>query len=122
QCIFDVGANIGEYTIAASQICKNAKIYAFEPIENTFNILKENLKAYQNDNIVLVNKGLSLETKKQRFNIYPSHAHASAYDIKGIEYSKENKEWVELIAGSEYAQENKIDHIDLLKIDVEGGE
>lgn len=122
QCIFDVGANIGEYSIATSQICKDAKIYAFEPIKSTFSILKENLKSYQNENIFLVNKGLSSKTRKENFNIYPSHAHASAYDIKGLGYNKENKETVELMAGSEYAKDNNIDHIDFLKIDVEGGE
>lgn len=122
QCIFDVGANIGEYTLAASQICDDANIYAFEPVKETFNILIENLKEHQNENIEIVNKGLSSEAKKQSFNIYPSHAHASAYEIKGVGYKAKKRESVELMTGNTFARRNNIEHIDLLKIDVEGGE
>ncbi len=121
KCIIDAGANIGEYTIAASQLC-TTNIHAFEPIESTFHILKENLKGCQTDKIVTVKKGLSSETKKQDFNIYPAHAHASAYHIKGVDYGIENKETVELIAGDEYVKENNIPFVDMLKIDVEGSE
>jgi hypothetical protein len=31
-CIFDVGANIGLFTLFSTQMCKDATVYAFEPL------------------------------------------------------------------------------------------
>ena len=43
--VVDVGANIGYYTIlAASRICENGKIFAFEPVSSTFFRLKRNVQ------------------------------------------------------------------------------
>jgi FkbM family methyltransferase len=39
---FDVGANVGSYTILASGVC-GSKTLAFEPIKSTFNILSKNV-------------------------------------------------------------------------------
>ena len=41
---YDVGANIGSYTILAAGVC-GAKVCAFEPAPNTFYFLKENVSA-----------------------------------------------------------------------------
>lgn len=42
----DVGANMGSYTILASGICQ-AKTYAFEPVESTFQCLVANIQLNQ---------------------------------------------------------------------------
>ena len=34
-CVFDVGANIGFFTLFVQQIWKNVRVYAFEPIPNS---------------------------------------------------------------------------------------
>ena len=39
---YDVGANIGSYTILAAGVC-GAKVCSFEPVPNTFHFLKENV-------------------------------------------------------------------------------
>ena len=39
---YDVGANIGSYTILAAGVC-GAKVCSFEPVPNTFQFLKENV-------------------------------------------------------------------------------
>src|SRR6185503_20845786 len=31
-CVFDVGANIGLFSLFVGQVCKSARIYAFEPL------------------------------------------------------------------------------------------
>lgn len=45
--IFDIGANVGKYTNLIRSIDKNAKIYAFEPLENTLKTYKVKCNAQQ---------------------------------------------------------------------------
>ena len=39
--IFDVGANIGEYTEYLLNNCEQLEVHAFEPVKETFDELKE---------------------------------------------------------------------------------
>lgn len=52
---FDIGANIGSYTLLASGICK-ANSVAFEPVASTFDILAQNIALNQlQDKVILKN-------------------------------------------------------------------
>ena len=42
--LFDVGANVGKYTLMLENLFPNAKIHSFEPGHATFAALKENVK------------------------------------------------------------------------------
>ncbi|GAX45461.1 amino acid adenylation [Tolypothrix sp. NIES-4075] len=70
DCIFDVGANIGLFTLFVGQICKDVSIYAFEPIPPVFELLRRNAENYSL-NVKLFNLGLSSETKSDTFTYYP---------------------------------------------------
>ncbi|WP_138506146.1 non-ribosomal peptide synthetase, partial [Nostoc sp. PA-18-2419] len=70
DCIFDVGANIGLFTLFMGQIYKDISIYAFEPILPVFNLLRINAENY-GLNVKLFNIGLSSETKSDTFTYYP---------------------------------------------------
>ena len=50
---FDIGANIGSYTILASGHCK-AKSIAFEPINKTFQTLKQNIELNKLEDLVII--------------------------------------------------------------------
>lgn len=54
---FDVGANIGAYTLLASESAK-AVVYAFEPHPATFAMLKVNVELNHRENITLYNLAL----------------------------------------------------------------
>jgi FkbM family methyltransferase len=56
--VIDAGAQIGLYSILFSKICKNGKVYCFEPTD-TFELLKKNCEYNNCDNVVLINKPLS---------------------------------------------------------------
>ena len=45
-CIFDVGANIGFFTLWAHGRCRKPRIYAFEPLPPTFDTLRANVDLY----------------------------------------------------------------------------
>ena len=120
KIIFDGGANVGKYSLLAAEFCTDAKIYAFEPVASTFELLKKNVS--ENKNIIPINSGLYNEHQKKEIKIYDSHTHSSLYEIKGIDYSVQKTELIELVTGDSFMKENKIEKIDFLKLDIEGAE
>nr|WP_329608409.1 FkbM family methyltransferase [Nostoc sp. CMAA1605] len=145
DCIFDVGANIGLFTIFASQMQKNIQIYAFEPIASTFAVLEDNIRLHSLEKVRLFNCGLSSENNPDKiFTFYPNMAGNSTTkpndiiaDTDEIKSQPDAEEITDLFADlfveqtqvkcqvrtlSSLIDELGIDTIDLLKIDVEGEE
>jgi amino acid adenylation domain-containing protein/FkbM family methyltransferase len=80
-CIFDVGANIGMFTLFVNQSCARPRIYAFEPLRPIFETLRVNAELY-GDNVKLFNYGLSDTCRTESFTFYPRYSMmsgASAY-------------------------------------------
>ncbi|MEM8968581.1 MAG: FkbM family methyltransferase, partial [Bacteroidota bacterium] len=69
--IFDVGANIGLFSLSLTQSFQKLKIFAFEPIPEIFNALTNNAKCYF-PGAVLCNVGLSNTAKISEFNYSPA--------------------------------------------------
>ena len=66
--IFDIGANIGSWTIAQRTLHnKDTKIYSFEPIKKTFEVLKKNIP--ENSNIKIYNFALGEEDTYQTMSL-----------------------------------------------------
>lgn len=119
--IFDIGANIGWYSIHLAKMYKNATIYAFEPIPETFNQLKKNSELNRVNNIVFNNFALSDKTQILPFFYSPNvTGAASSLNIIG------DDKMLELSCQSttidNYVIENKINKLDFIKCDVEGAE
>ncbi len=70
DCIFDVGAHIGLFSLFAGQQGEAIQIYAFEPIEQTFEMLKSNVSLYQT-NVKIFNCGLAARAESAEFTYYP---------------------------------------------------
>lgn len=71
--IFDVGANVGFFTLFAHCGHRNLKVHAFEPIPPTFEELRKNVRLYDLP-AKLHNLGLSAETERASFTFYPEMA------------------------------------------------
>jgi len=78
DCIFDVGANIGMFTLFVNQKCSNTKIYSFEPAPPLFEILRLNTELNK-VNGKLFNFGLSNEAKTATFTFYPNNSGMSSF-------------------------------------------
>ncbi|GGS54976.1 hypothetical protein GCM10010206_15880 [Streptomyces cinerochromogenes] len=69
DCIVDVGANIGLFTLFAGLRCPGARIYAFEPIPPVFDSLRRNVALHGLDATVF-DCGLAAEAKEETFTFY----------------------------------------------------
>ena len=68
---FDVGANIGEWTNFVSKMKPGAKVFSFEPIDDSFNDLSKNVKS---KNARLIKMALGDKTEKVVFNVYGDYS------------------------------------------------
>ncbi|HYV83577.1 MAG TPA: FkbM family methyltransferase, partial [Pyrinomonadaceae bacterium] len=71
--IFDVGANIGLFTLFAQRKCPAAQIYSFEPLPPNFELLRTNVTRH-NANARLFNYGISNTSAIANFTFYPEAA------------------------------------------------
>lgn len=119
--IFDIGANIGWYSIHLAMKLNSSKIYSFEPIPSTFNQLKLNVKLNGCENIVLNN--LALTDKKQKLSFFYSPNNTVASSSRNI-MENDEAQLIECDANTidEYIIENNITSLDFIKCDVEGAE
>jgi tyrocidine synthetase-3 len=148
-CIFDIGANIGVFTLYMHRECKDARIYSFEPVPPVYEVLELNTSLYEGDFRVF-NHALGAKAGEVEFTYYPHAAFLSggfadrdqeAVTIKAFLQSREEEklteeQYDELLAQrlttdtytcrvktlSRVIEENGIETIDLLKIDVEKAE
>jgi amino acid adenylation domain-containing protein/FkbM family methyltransferase len=147
DCIFDVGANIGLFTLWAHQQCRKPRVYAFEPNPVAFQIASDNTALYGLD-VNLFECGLSDKTKKAPFTYYLDWSGMSGFyadtkedsqvtrtflinqDAQLAEYADEllqdrfqSETFIcQLRTISDIIRENNIAQIDLLKVDVEKSE
>tara|TARA_Y100001970_G_C14128105_1_gene800139 strand:+ start:411 stop:1133 length:723 start_codon:yes stop_codon:yes gene_type:complete len=139
NCIFDIGAHKGETIKFFLKNFEFEKIYSFEPIPETFELLKKNINLLSNfkkKKIVLENSAVgSAETKISIKQMVESSS-STIRDInqnskyfnkkkKLLYFSKDDffkKIDVNQITLNKYTKINSIEKIDFLKIDTEGYE
>lgn len=123
----DIGANIGSFTLVAAKIARRGEVHAFEPSVHHFSRLSRNVELNNFRNVHLNRKGLSDKTETATLFL-PSmkgemnnSGAASLYSSDAAE-DMQLKEEIELISLDDYVANQKIDRIDLIKIDIEGAE
>lgn len=120
DCVLDVGANIGFHTMYFAELAGNTgKIFAFEPIPVNFLALKQNLSLNGFGQITAEEIALGNETNTIKIHIDPGLKNPGAYTL--LSHGKANT-YITCVKGDEYLDNKKIDHVDFIKIDVEGYE
>ncbi|MCH7809055.1 MAG: FkbM family methyltransferase, partial [Chloroflexi bacterium] len=76
--IFDVGANIGLFTVFVNQICSGTHLYAFEPNPAVLDILKANARTHASG-ATLFDFGLSSENKTAELTFYQGFSLLSGF-------------------------------------------
>jgi FkbM family methyltransferase len=124
--IFDVGANVGDYTrCLLDSFGDRASIFAFEPAPDTFAVLAANLGHVSN--VSLKPFGFSDRIGPAvLFSAGPGSKLASVYQTTGrLERSGLTiaiEQMIELTTIDQFCADNQIDRIRFLKLDVEGHE
>lgn len=118
--VFDIGANIGYYTIQFSRIFKKTGIiYSFEPLSYQYNLLKRNIALNNISNVIPI-KMIVSDTDGSTRRVYFSgmeNTGNSSLEIESQEY-----EDVATTTIDHFCEDKNIENIDLVKIDVEGHE
>ncbi|HKX31469.1 MAG TPA: amino acid adenylation domain-containing protein [Blastocatellia bacterium] len=73
-CIFDVGANIGMFTLFACRNRKGVRVYAFEPIEPIYEVLQINTQLYGDGRVKLYQMGLGAREKRESYTYYRGYS------------------------------------------------
>jgi FkbM family methyltransferase len=126
----DVGANIGIYCVFLSWLCGPAgKVWAFEPVPETYWRLRETLTLNRCENVVAVEAALSDKRGSARMNLFepgfadlntlgsPSAAMRSWKKISPVRSVE-----VPTRTLDEFCESEGIERINFLKVDVEGFE
>lgn len=120
--LFDIGANIGQYSITVSRKYPECTIYSFEPSKHTYKLLTDNVR--QETRIKAFN--LAFGEKDTKMNLYSNHEGsglASFYqrDLENTSIKFNQSEIVDVVTLDNWVDLNNIIP-DYIKIDVEGFE
>jgi FkbM family methyltransferase len=119
KVVFDVGANVGDWALMVNKAHPNAAIHCFEIVPSTFEELRE--QSQNNSQIILNKLGLSDREGSVEVRYFPENSTLST--TLDYPHSLESvKVECSVTTGDLYVKRNGIEHIDLLKIDVEGAE
>ena len=112
--VFGVGGFKGEFTERIQQIC-DCNIYIFEPVKEYFELIKEKQKS--NPKVRSYNFGLGGITMNAKINKTGSSS-SVFIDANNNDQFQE----IEIESITEFITSNNINKIDLIKINIEGGE
>ena len=108
--ILDIGANIGNHTVFFSKICNAEKVYAFEPVAETYDTLCRNIDLNHIENtVVAYNVALGNASGKARIKYFDPLNIGSTQ----IEEADDGN------IGMKRLDDYQFERIDFIKIDVE---
>lgn len=110
--VYDVGGYKGRFTSDIYTMYQCQQIHVFEPVKKYSKELKKRFN--RNKNIIIHSFGLSDKNYLQNIS---NNKDCSSLYLKGKEYEK-----IKLVKISDFLTKNKINNVDLLKLNVEGSE
>ncbi|MCJ8278178.1 MAG: FkbM family methyltransferase [Bdellovibrionales bacterium] len=119
KVIIDAGANIGSFSLLAVQN-NPSKLFAIEPFPETFAQLESNIKLNGLEQKVTLKKmALAEETGMRRMDLTEAPSQS-----RGLIQDDDERPGVEVQIQTlkDFMADNNLENVDLLKIDIEGGE
>lgn len=121
--VFDIGANRGYYSLLASQLVgARGRVIAFEPSARERWFLKGNLLLNRRSNVAVEPIALGSEPKQAELFVANGYATGCNCLRSREDELQGHREPVAVHTLDEYSIAHSIQDVDLLKIDIEGGE
>ncbi len=124
--LFDVGANVGEWTRAAvtgahaASITDRVEVHAFEPVDTTFEILRENLSNIPaGSNVILVNKAMSDQEGSTDIFVFGEGGGTNSLHSDKLA-PETSKRTIQLTTLDQYCHDHLIEYVHFAKCDTEG--
>ena len=121
RVIFDIGANIGTATLLLAERFPGARILSFEPMPDNFELLRRNVSALPNVTPVQLALGATSGTRDiicspDKFNLggYSFVQSGASAEVPRVQIATSTP--------AEVMRAQKIEDIDLIKVDTEGAE
>lgn len=124
--VFDLGANLGQYTLlAAKSVGETGYVHSFEPSSRMFSELEFNVSLNNLSDICTLNK-VAVSNVSDMAKLSKYKPGAEVYASLGSHTRREGTmighEEVKTIRLDDYIENAGIDHVDFMKIDIEGAE
>jgi len=121
--IVDLGANIGVFAIYAATTTRNARVYAYEPLPEFYELMRENVRLNQRtDTVECFNSAVAGEANARDIYVagtdffFPTFVAPSDHDDAATRVQ------VRCTTLAEILDANQLEQVDLLKMDIEGAE
>lgn len=127
--VFDVGANLGQWTINVLERKPKCTFHLFEPSNILFEKMRSNLKDEINDKKIIINQCAILDCEKTKpFYFYPHYPGNSSFyriiesEVPPCNLGAPKVSDISAISLDIYCEQKEVFQIDFLKIDTEGSE
>jgi len=121
--VIDAGANIGLFSIFASQkVGRKGRVYAFEPIKKAQELLFKNINSNDTKNVQIAPYALGDKNRELEFIIFDRLGASSGYYKSRKDILPRGKEKVSQITLDDFVIHKQIKRIDFIKADIEGME
>ncbi|MFD7709619.1 FkbM family methyltransferase [Streptomyces sp. NPDC059785] len=118
--VFDVGANIGGWAATAARTLCRPHVHCFE-LDAENRVLLERHVAKLDGRFTVAPRGLDRERGTVSYDFYPEETALTSI-LRIPHSSPAERRQADVMTGDEYMENNRIDRVDLLKVDVEGTE
>jgi FkbM family methyltransferase len=123
EFILDVGANAGIYSLAALAIQPDATVHAFEPTPEIAARLRETAKLNRLDNLQVHELAVFSENGEAVLKrLRGDFGDNEGMNFVSRDFDDRETERVRTVCIDQFCQDHAIDHIDLMKLDIQGQE
>lgn len=120
QVVLDLGAYAGGATYHFSRaVGDKGHVFAFEPDRASFECLLKNIALHQMDNVTPYRRGVWSQTGRV---IFQAEGNMGSAVVEASDRESDTREWIDVVALSDFCAENAIERVDFVKMDVEGSE
>ena len=109
---FDIGANVGYFSLLAAVCSSAGSVHSFEPDKHTLTFSKSIKQLNQLSNWTINNEGVGETTETLYYKTGPTTTTGTIVTGSGVP--------IKITSVDDYVKKKQLDRVDMIKIDVEG--